>query len=792
MMRFHALLALLISISAGAATNTLVTSNPPNHGLVAAKDTSAGAGDAAKVPLINPLGYIDLTMQAALSGDCTTPGGSGVLTCTKTNGVSFAASATTDTTNASNISSGTLGAARLPNPSSSSLGGVQSKAAVSHNFLTSISTSGVPAASQPACGDLSDAAASCNTDATNATNIGSGTLAPARLAAGGSSANFFRGDGAFSNNIIGAFGINASSLTAYGLRNSQNITGGTTAYGYASDATIQSDVLSSANYFYSNANTAAASFTLNNLRHFYATQGTFGASSAVTTQIGFSAESSLISATNNYGFYSAIPSGTNNLAVFASGTAKSQFNGIIGVGGSPNATAALTTASSLTTGTTADGIRSQGVIPSTTTQSVSYFISSASTAASSFTLNNLQHFYAQQSTIGAGSAVTTQKGFAAESNLTGATTNYGFHCNIAASGASRYCFYAAGTAPNAFTGIVGVGGAPDTFSAVQASVGIAALTNTTVRGYYASGNFPSTDATTGAGYATSLGTAATAFTLSSLIHFDASQGTIGAGSTVTAQYGYRVESNLTGATTNYGFYGNLAASGTARYNVFMNGTAPSFMAGALGLGAGLTNPTAYLHLAAGTTAASTAPIKLTSGTLMTTAEAGGIEFLTDKLYATITTGAARKEIALNDAALTSGKIPVATTNGRLTDSSITTVVGSGITGVVTTVSTTNQSADIGSTNFTGANVAGLYRVSYALEDTTADATAGAVTLTITYTDTAGAATQASTAQLLTGTGRTQGSIFVQLNSGSIAYSTAHTGLFGTAKYALYAAVERVQ
>jgi hypothetical protein len=184
MMRFHALLALLISISAGAATNTLVTSNPPNHGLVAAKDTSAGAGDAAKVPLINPLGYLDLTMLAPLSGDCTTPGGSGVLTCTKTNGVAFAASATTDTTNASNISSGTLGAARLPNPSSSSLGGVQSKTAVSHNFLTSISTSGVPAAAQPACGDLSDASASCATDATNASNIGSGTLAAARGGAG--------------------------------------------------------------------------------------------------------------------------------------------------------------------------------------------------------------------------------------------------------------------------------------------------------------------------------------------------------------------------------------------------------------------------------------------------------------------------------------------------------------------------------------------------------------------------------------------------------------------------------
>lgn len=82
-----------------------------------------------------------------------------------------------------------------------------------------------------------------------------------------------------------------------------------------------------------------------------------------------------------------------------------------------------------------------------------------------------------------------------------------------------------------------------------------------------------------------------------------------------------------------------------------------------------TAATAHLMIAAGSATASTAPLKFTSGTLNTVAEAGAVEFLTDKGYLTITTGAARKELALNDIALTSGRGVFTTTNGRLTDSS---------------------------------------------------------------------------------------------------------------------------
>ncbi len=72
---------------------------------------------------------------------------------------------------------------------------------------------------------------------------------------------------------------------------------------------------------------------------------------------------------------------------------------------------------------------------------------------------------------------------------------------------------------------------------------------------------------------------------------------------------------------------------------------------------------------AGSTAAGSAPIKLKSGSLMTSPEVGAVEFLTDKFYGTISTSTARKELTLNDAALTSGRVPFTTTNGRLTDNS---------------------------------------------------------------------------------------------------------------------------
>lgn len=83
----------------------------------------------------------------------------------------------------------------------------------------------------------------------------------------------------------------------------------------------------------------------------------------------------------------------------------------------------------------------------------------------------------------------------------------------------------------------------------------------------------------------------------------------------------------------------------------------------------LLRPLAGMLIQAGTT--TVYPLRFTSGTSLTTAVAGTMEFTGDELYFTITTGAARKKVIFADAVggLTAGRIPYCTTStyNRLTD-----------------------------------------------------------------------------------------------------------------------------
>ena len=95
------------------------------------------------------------------------------------------------------------------------------------------------------------------------------------------------------------------------------------------NGTIPSTTVSpgEAQIFRSAVSTEAASFTLPNWTHYYANQGTIGAGSSVTNQFGFRAAGGIIGATNNYGFYSDIASGSGRWNFYANGTAQNYFGG---------------------------------------------------------------------------------------------------------------------------------------------------------------------------------------------------------------------------------------------------------------------------------------------------------------------------------------------------------------------------------------------------------------------------------------------------------------------------------
>lgn len=91
-------------------------------------------------------------------------------------------------------------------------------------------------------------------------------------------------------------------------------------------------------------------------------------------------------------------------------------------------------------------------------------------------------------------------------------------------------------------------------------------------------------------------------------------------------------------------------------------------------GIGVSNPLAYLHIKAGTASVNTAPIKLTSGTDLTAAEAGAFEYNGTRLAFSPST--TRKRVALtNDVAPANGQIPI----GNGTDYTVANITGTNIT-----------------------------------------------------------------------------------------------------------------
>jgi len=107
------------------------------------------------------------------------------------------------------------------------------------------------------------------------------------------------------------------------------------------------------------------------------------------------------------------------------------------------------------------------------------------------------------------------------------------------------------------TGNIGIGTA--TVTGISLAIGKNITGAAISYGVLNNGTVQSDVGTACLGYQTSISTQAAVFTLSNLSHVAVSQATIGSSSIVTSQYGFVANSNLTGATNNYGFYGNIAA-----------------------------------------------------------------------------------------------------------------------------------------------------------------------------------------------------------------------------------------
>jgi hypothetical protein len=125
----------------------------------------------------------------------------------------------------------------------------------------------------------------------------------------------------------GNIGLGGTGTSDVSFRNSKPITGAAVAYANLTGATVQSDVTSTAFAYRTILVTAAEVFTLGTMEHYRASQGTFGAGSTVTNQYGFSADGNLVGATNNYGFFSNIPSATGRWNFYANNTAPNYFAG---------------------------------------------------------------------------------------------------------------------------------------------------------------------------------------------------------------------------------------------------------------------------------------------------------------------------------------------------------------------------------------------------------------------------------------------------------------------------------
>lgn len=432
----------------------------------------------------------------------------------------------------------------------------------------------------------------------------------------------------------GRVGIGATPSSGRTLTVFKDITGSTSSTSTLSGGEIQSDVTSFAWMFRSDPSTAAASFTLNTLIHYgIAPTITFGAGSTVTTQYGFASSTGMTGATTNaafaaldiggasattgktnYGFYSNNATATGGGTAwnfYANGTAPNFFQGSLFAGRATSGTIGGIASRVQVSGTDSGG------------SGISAARWSADTNPSYLTLGK-----SRGATIGTVAAVSSGDTigaiqFAADDGNVSGTFPVAASIVAAVDGAvstndmpGRLVFNTTTDGTATLTermridnlGRIGIGSAPDSRSAFNISNSITNAGAGSAYGLLIDSPIKS-DATTAAVYvrtsASTSSNSGTAYTVGALYHYLSNQGTLHADSTVTSQYGFATNTNLTGATNNYAFFApntggasattgktnygfrsaiDTATGGGTAWNIYADGTAQNHFAGNILLG----------------------------------------------------------------------------------------------------------------------------------------------------------------------------------------------------------------
>jgi hypothetical protein len=286
-------------------------------------------------------------------------------------------------------------------------------------------------------------------------------------ATSGTSILYGDGTGGFSNVTIGS-GVTFVAGTLSATGSGGTVTAVTGSGNIASSGGTTPNITFTGTLPIANGGTGLSSFTANGI--VYASSSSALATGAALTydgssvingsagsgvnSYGFNVSSSLIGATNNYGFYGNIASSTGRWNLYMNGTAGNYIAGALGIGTTSLTARRLVVAGSMTGATGAYGALVSLTIQPDVTGSAIVTASQAATAANGgtpYTIATLTCFNAAQVAFNADSTVTSQYGFSAAASIIGATNNYGFFGNIA-SAAGRWNLYMNGTAANYLAG----------------------------------------------------------------------------------------------------------------------------------------------------------------------------------------------------------------------------------------------------------------------------------------------------------------------------------------------------